>query len=159
MKKSIYSLLFFLLLSPLTLSAKESLVGSVDHVGLTVSNLEASKNFFENTLGFSIIREDNNYPSAFLSNGKITVTLWRTTDPSTATAFNRKNNVGLHHLAFKIDSFKALDDLYHRLKATPGIKIEFSPEPLAGGPTKHMMIREPSGNRLEFIHRPMPTSH
>lgn len=25
---------------------------------------------------------------------------------------------------------------------------------LSGGPARHMMIREPSGNRLEFIHRP-----
>ncbi|PCJ16728.1 MAG: glyoxalase, partial [SAR86 cluster bacterium] len=65
-----------------------------------------------------------------------------------------KNNVGLHHLALSIASFEELDALYEVLANTDGVVIEFSPEPLSGGPTKHMMIREPSGNRLEFIHRP-----
>lgn len=32
------------------------------------------------------------------------------------------------------------------------IKIEFAPENLGAGPTKHMMLYEPSGNRVEFIH-------
>lgn len=35
-----------------------------------------------------------------------------------------------------------------------GLVIEFSPELLSNESTEHMMIREPSGNRIEFIHRP-----
>jgi hypothetical protein len=37
------------------------------------------------------------------------------------------------------------------LKATDGVKFEFAPEPLLGGPTKHMMCAIPGGIRVEFI--------
>ncbi|MFT7473089.1 MAG: lactoylglutathione lyase, partial [Kiritimatiellia bacterium] len=103
---------------------------------------------------FDLLGEDSVYPSAFVANEEIMVTLWRVTDPKKAVEFDRKNNVGLHHLAFSIANFDALDALHEALLSTPGVVIEFSPELLGAGPTKHMMIREPSGNRLEFIHRP-----
>jgi lactoylglutathione lyase len=128
-------------------------VRGADHVGLTVTDLAASETFFTETLGFSLLGRDAEYPAAFLTNGDIIVTLWRAIDPATAIPFDRKRNVGLHHLAFTVDSFAKLDALHARLAQAPGVKIEFAPEPLSGGPTKHMMIREPSGNRLEFIHR------
>ena len=135
-------------------TAGESNVGGVDHVGLTVTDLAATETFFVEQLGFTVMRRDPEYPAAFLNNGEVIVTLWRATDPEKAVAFDRKNNVGLHHLAFKVSSFDELDALYVQLKDAAGVRIEFSPEPLSGGPAKHMMIREPSGNRLEFIHRP-----
>ncbi len=134
--------------------AAEFTVGGINHFGLAVTDIEASKKFFVDTLGFELLGEDSEYPSAFVANEEILVTLWRVTDPNTAVAFDRKNNVGLHHVAFNIDSFEALDALHGVLVKVPGVVIEFSPEPLSGGPTKHMMIREPSGNRLEFIHQP-----
>ena len=129
-------------------------VRGVDHVGLTVTDLAASEGFFTETLGFSVVRRDEEYPAVFLTNGHVIVTLWRATDPEHAVAFDRKRNVGLHHLAFEMESFAELDRLHGRLAETPGVRIEFAPEPLSGGPARHMMIREPSGNRLEFIHRP-----
>lgn len=129
-------------------------VGGVDHVGLTVTDLKATETFFTDTLGFTVKRRDAEYPASFLSNGDILITLWRATDPDTAVRFDRKRNVGLHHLAFAVESFETLDALHERLAATPGVVIEFAPEPLTGTTAKHMMIREPSGNRLEFIHRP-----
>jgi hypothetical protein len=91
--------------------------------------------------------------NVFLANGDVIVTLWRVTDPSTAIPFDRKHNVGLHHLAFAVDSFAALDALHARLELAPGVRVEFAPEPLSGGPAGHMMIREPSGNRLESTDR------
>lgn len=134
--------------------AADSPVRGIDHVGLTVTDLGASEAFFVETLRFSLIRRDAEYPAVFLTNGDIIVTLWRVSDPSDSVSFDRKRNVGLHHLAFQVDSFEELDALFRRLDRAPGVRIEFAPEPLSGGPTKHMMIREPSGNRLEFIHRP-----
>jgi lactoylglutathione lyase len=44
-----------------------------------------------------------------------------------------------------------LDGVYEKLKNTDGVTIEFAPENLGGGPTKHMMIPEPGGIRIEFI--------
>lgn len=129
-------------------------VGGVDHVGLTVTDLEASKRFFVQELGFRVRKHDPKYPAYFLTNDAIVVTLWRASDPATATPFNRKTNVGLHHLAFAVSSFAALDALYQRIKQYPGVRIEFAPELAYGGPAKHMMFREPSGNRVELVHRP-----
>jgi lactoylglutathione lyase len=149
-------LLALLVCSPPAAASEAVRVGGVDHVGLTVTDLEASAAFFTDALGFETIRRDAAYPAVFLTNGKVIVTLWRATDPKNAVAFNRKHNVGLHHLAFAVDSFEKLDAVYERVKQVPGIRIEFSPEPLSGGPAKHMMMREPSGNRVEFIHRPAP---
>lgn len=141
------------LLAPVASSAP-AVVGGVDHVGLTVTDLDASVAFFTDALGFEIRGRDDDYPAVFLTNGEITVTLWRATDPEKATPFDRKNNVGLHHLAFRVASFEALDAVHERVRQVPGVRIEFAPELAYGGPAKHMMIREPSGNRLEFIHRP-----
>lgn len=146
-------LLLFALANP-GMAEAPAAVGGIDHVGLTVTDLAASERFFVGELGFEKVGDDPEYPSVFLSNGEVLVTLWRATVPDLAVPFDRKRNVGLHHLAFSVDSFAALDALHARLEHATGVRIEFAPEPLAGGPARHMMIREPSGNRLEFIHRP-----
>jgi lactoylglutathione lyase len=90
----------------------------------------------------------------FVTDGEIFLTLWQSTNPDSTIAFDRKKNVGLHHLALTVTSFEALDELHERFKNTEGVIIEFAPELNGGGPTKHMMIREPSGNRLEFTYSP-----
>ena len=129
-------------------------VGGVDHLGLSVLNLDASTEFFTKVLGFRVGGEDPNYPAKFLSNGEMFLTLWQVNEPGSAVRFNRKNNVGLHHLALRVASFEALDTLYQVISKWEGAEVEFSPELAYGGPAKHMMIREPSGNRLELVHRP-----
>jgi len=134
--------------------ASDPRAGDVDHVGLTVTDLDGSTIFFTDVLGFELLRRDEEYPATFVSNGEVMISLWRATDPNAATPFNRKTNVGLHHLALQVDSFESLDSMYEALKRADGVRIEFAPEPLRGGPAKHMMFREPSGNRLELIHRP-----
>lgn len=134
----------------------ETSVGGVDHLGLSVSNLEASEMFFVDHAGFHVSGRDDSYPSVFLNNGSVTITLWRVEDPQTAVKFNRKNNIGLHHVAFSVTSFEELDKLYEELKKDENVTVEFSPELLGSGPTKHMIVYEPSGNRIEFIHKPKP---
>ncbi len=126
----------------------------VDHVGLTVKDLEATKGLFVSVLGFAVRSHDPEYPAYVMSNGVATITLWRASDPGSAVAFDRKRNVGLHHLALRVSSFEALDALHEALAAHPGVVIEFAPELAYGGPAKHMMFREPSGNRIELVHRP-----
>lgn len=129
-------------------------VGAVDHVGLAVIHLADTQKFFIEQLGFKLVGEDPSYPAAFVRNDDILITLWQVADPANAVSFDRRKNIGLHHMAFRVDSFQALDDLYARFQNTPAVKIEFSPELLGAGPAKHMMIYEPGGIRLEFIHRP-----
>lgn len=126
----------------------------LDHLGLTVLDLEASAKFFTEVIGFEVRGTDAEYPAKFLSNGEMTLTLWQTNDPTKAVHFDRKNNVGLHHLALRVSSFEELDRLHEVISHWDGARIEFAPELAYGGPAKHMMIREPSGNRIELVHRP-----
>ncbi len=121
------------------------------HVGLTVPDLPATRSFFEETLGFEAVGEVPAYPAVFLSDGHGMITLWQAEDPASATAFDRHKNVGLHHLALTVGDQDALDSLHTRLTETPGVVIEFAPEPLGHGPTRHMMTAIPGGIRVEFI--------
>ncbi|MGB0834161.1 MAG: VOC family protein [Psychrobium sp.] len=134
--------------------AKKPLTSGFNHVGLTVSNLDKSTHFFTDVLQWKLVGGDEKYPAKFVSDGKMFLTLWQTKDPKKTVTFNRKNNVGLHHLAFTVDTLEGLNALFEKVKTVDGVIIEFAPEPAYGGPTMHMMIREPSGNRLEFSYRP-----
>ena len=78
------------------------------------------------------------------------ITLWQAADPTTAVAFDRKNVIGLHHLALKVAA-SALDDIHAQLRTTAGVEVEFAPESLGGSPTRHMMCRIPGGIRMELI--------
>ncbi len=131
-----------------------ALTSGFNHVGLSVLYLDKSTKFFTETLGWKLSGADPDYPASFLTDGEMFLTLWQVSKPETAVKFDRKNNVGLHHLAISVPGFAELDALYEKVKQVKGVVIEFAPELAYGGPTKHMMIREPSGNRLEFAHNP-----
>ncbi len=126
----------------------------IDHVGLTVKHLSETAAFFTEQLGWKIIGEMPAYPAIFVSNGHLKLTLWQAENPETSVSFDRKSNIGLHHLAIGLASFEELERLYEKLKSVANVEIEFSPELSGKGPHKHMMIREPSGIRIEFVHRP-----
>jgi catechol 2,3-dioxygenase-like lactoylglutathione lyase family enzyme len=118
------------------------------HIGLSVSKLEATADFFIDILGWQEVRRDETYPAVFVSDGHIMVTLWqsRSDDP---VSFD-KNNIGLHHVAFMVDTEDDLNTCYEKIRDAK-LKIEFSPELLRDGPAKHMICYEPGGIRIELI--------
>jgi catechol-2,3-dioxygenase len=101
-------------------------------------------------LGWKLIKEDASYPNAFVSDGSILITLWKiqTNQP---VGFDRKTNIGLHHLALRVTSEQELNETYQKI-AKSKYKIEFAPELLRQGPSKHFMVYGPSQIRIEFIH-------
>jgi len=121
------------------------------HIGLTVPHLSTTRAFFIDTLGFDQVGEIPEYPAVFLSDGTTMITLWQVENPSTAVPFDRKNVIGLHHFALKVNGAEALHKLHDKLMAKDSVEIEFSPEPLGGGSTQHMMCSIPGGIRMEFI--------
>jgi catechol 2,3-dioxygenase-like lactoylglutathione lyase family enzyme len=125
----------------------------VDHVGLTVPDLESTRQFFVQTLGFSQVGEKPDYPAAFVSDGHVMITLWQAEDPETARAFDRRKSIGLHHIALGVENEVALKELSQRLARARDVVIEFGPELLGNGPTQHMMCAIPGGIRVEFIAR------
>ena len=121
------------------------------HIGLTVPDLERSRAFFLDTLEFTEVGEVPDYPAVFVTDGVTMITLWQVADPASATPFDRRNVIGLHHLALKLEDRKALETLHKKLQTTAGVEVEFAPEPLGSGPTRHMMCAIPGGIRVEFI--------
>lgn len=123
----------------------------VHHAGLTVPDLAAARTFFQEALGFTQVGEVPDYPAVFLSDGTVMITLWQAEDPANAVPFDRRRVIGLHHLALRVPRQEGLDALHRELAARKDVKIEFAPEPLGAGPTRHMMCAIPGHIRLELI--------
>jgi len=124
----------------------------IHHLGLAVTDLQATAAFFTQALGWKVAREVPEYPAIFVTNGNAFVTLWQA--DAGATPFDRRKNVGLHHFAIRVASEDALGAQFAKASAHPGVRVEFAPELLRGGPAKHCMLYEPSGIRVEFIWTP-----
>jgi len=134
----------------------DTLTCGVHHVGLTVPDLESARAFFCNALGFEVVGGKPDYPAVFVSDGKVMLTLWRAEDPATARAFDRRANIGLHHLALAFSTDDALDRAWERVSAYPGIVVDVPPSPTRpGSPTRHFLVFIPGGIRLELVaHKP-----
>jgi catechol 2,3-dioxygenase-like lactoylglutathione lyase family enzyme len=126
----------------------------VDHVGLTVFDLAASTRFFTECLGWTVFGQNAAYPAAFVTDGAAKVTLWQVSDVGAFNGFDRKNTVGLHHLALKVPDRAGLDAVFERVAAYPGVIVEFAPELSGTGPRWHAMVVEPGGTRMEFSFDP-----
>jgi catechol 2,3-dioxygenase-like lactoylglutathione lyase family enzyme len=131
-----------------------SLTRGIDHVGLTVRELAQTQAFFIECLGWKQVGEKPDYPAVFVSDGHVMLTLWQLKDDAKAVEFDRRANVGLHHLALRVESEEALNEIAERIAKWPGARIEFAPELLGKGPKKHTMVYEPGGIRLEFDFAP-----
>jgi catechol 2,3-dioxygenase-like lactoylglutathione lyase family enzyme len=132
----------------------DALTHGVHHVGLAVRDLNEATDFFCGALGFKEVARNDAYPAVFVSDGSVTLTIWRVTDPANAVAFNRKTNVGLHHLALAVADEAALALVYDRVCKHPGVVLEFMPEPVRPGATTHHFICSiPGGLRIEFATR------
>ncbi|KER68449.1 glyoxalase [Burkholderia cepacia] len=128
----------------------QPLTAGVDHVGLTVRDLGATAAFFVDCLGWKQVGARPEYPAIFVSDGHVLVTLWEVQRQAERVEFDRKTNVGLHHLALRIGSTVTLDEIFARVAAWPGVVVEFAPENLGAGPKRHTMLYEPGGIRIEF---------
>ncbi len=135
-----------------------ALTSGVDHVGLTVPDLAATRAFFTDCLGWTLLGENPAYPAAFVTDGVTRVTLWQVKAPENHVSFDRHRNVGLHHLAFRVADLATLLAIHGRVTKWSGAGVEFAPERNGAGPKIHCMIREPGGNRIEFTYTPQDTA-
>ncbi len=111
-------------------------------------DLKEARHFFTDALGYAQVGEVPDYPAVFVSDGSIMITLWQAEDPASATPFDRHKNLGLHHLALRVED---LDGLAAELASRNDVSVEFAPEGLGSTGLRHMMCRIPGNLRVEFI--------
>lgn len=129
----------------------DKLTRGIHHVGLTVPDLDQARAFFCGLLGFEEVGGVPDYPAIFVSDGAILLTLWRAADPVTARAFDRRANIGLHHLALAVADDAALDEAWQRVRTDPEVVVEVAPGPIRpGSERRHFLIFIPGGIRIEF---------
>lgn len=127
------------------------LTQGVHHIGLTVPDLDQARDFFCGFLGFTEVGGVPDYPSIFVSDGAMLLTLWRAADPLTARAFDRRANIGLHHLSLSVADDAALDAAWEKVSAHPEVVVDVAPCPIRpGSATRHFLIFIPGGIRLEL---------
>ena len=123
----------------------------INHLGLSVKNLDQTRDFFTDCLGWEESGRDDSYPRCAVGDGKVRLTLWQVDHALDVQDFQFRRNVGLHHVAFEIATEAELLALADKVAAWPGVEIEFMPEPVGDGPRKHFIFFEPGGIRIEFI--------
>lgn len=123
----------------------------INHLGLTVRDLDQTTAFFTDCLGWDLSARDDAYPRTTVTDGTSRLTLWQADTSGPMTAFDRRANIGLHHVAFEIPTLAAFQDLAVQVQSHPGVMVEFMPEPMGAGPRQHMMLAEPGGLRIELV--------
>jgi catechol 2,3-dioxygenase-like lactoylglutathione lyase family enzyme len=123
----------------------------INHTGLTVCDLDQTTAFFVDVLGWDVTARDPDYPRNTVTDGSARLTLWQADVSGPMRAFDRRANIGLHHIAFTVPSEDALNDLASKVAAYPGVRVEFLPEFMGHGPRRHMIFAEPGGLRIELV--------
>jgi catechol 2,3-dioxygenase len=119
------------------------------HVLLRVADIERSKAFYSKTLGFEVVEQDPEHGGVFMSLGEHghTLDLSPAENPSTAQLVS-PNRVGVHHIAFMVDSEKALKEAYFTLQ-DEGIEVVRAIDHVS---QKSIYFHDPDGNRLEIYY-------
>lgn len=135
---------------PQNMTDQQARTQGLHHLGLTVTNVDAAADFFVRVLGFQAVAERPDYPARFVSDGTAVLTLWQA-QADNPIPFDRKRGLGLHHFALKLAPGQSLEELQKRLRDEPEVEVEFDPEPMGGGPARHMMFTIPGGPRMEIV--------
>ncbi|MCU1654341.1 MAG: hypothetical protein QOK26_1828 [Pseudonocardiales bacterium] len=118
------------------------------HVGLNVTDLARSKDFYQRVLGLELMVDgrDGDREWAFLGrDGTLLITLWRQSEGRFATALP-----GLHHLAFQVDTPEEVLAVQRNLR---DLGADFQYDGVVahreGGDSGGVFFTDPDGIRLE----------
>lgn len=133
----------------------------VHHIGLTVTDLQRSKAFYQELFGWKEVGADPKLGYVFLADGKNFVTFWQESErPYT------KANAGLHHFALSVGSVDELTQAEQILRKK-GVRIHYNRiVPLHDGAHEaELYFYDPDGIRVELFSptggtgREAPMSH
>lgn len=123
----------------------------LNHLGLTVRDLDQTTQFFVDLLGWQETARDERYPRTTVTDGVTRLTLWQADRTGTIKPFDRRANIGLHHVALSVSTQATLNLLAKAIASYDGANVEFTPELMGAGPRQHMMFTEPGGLRIELV--------
>ncbi len=120
------------------------------HVGINVSDLDRSVEFYGQTLGYRKLGEGRHQESryAFLGDGNdLILTLWQQ-----STGRFEKRRPGLHHLSFQVGTVEDLQRAEGRLR-TLGVRFQYEGivAQAEGLPSAGLFFEDPDGTRLEIF--------
>jgi catechol 2,3-dioxygenase len=117
------------------------------HVLLRVADLERSKRFYVDVLGFQV--SEANPGDAFLTLGNDfhTLDLVQHANPAAAPRPQR-DQIGLSHIAFQVDGYEALRAAYLTLQEQ-GVAIDSASDHVS---QRSVYFADPDGNRLEIYY-------
>jgi RimJ/RimL family protein N-acetyltransferase/catechol 2,3-dioxygenase-like lactoylglutathione lyase family enzyme len=126
----------------------------LDHVDLTVNDLEASVAFYTAALGRLGFRRAPHASYVAFANRHLAIGLRAAGDASRGVGFAR-TRVGLHHLALRAPDRTAVDD-FHRFLVAAGITVLDPPAeyPQYGAGYYAVFFADPDGMKLELVHWP-----
>ena len=128
-----------------------ALTSGINHLGLTVLDIQQTADFFVRVLNWSQGETDPSYPKTSVSDGKTRLTLWERKAGHPPLPFDRHTYIGLHHLALHVDEHAVFVEAAEAVRAWPSAEIEFMPEPMGNGPRVHMMFVLDGGPRMELV--------
>jgi len=122
-------------------------LAGIGHVLLRVADEEASKRFYCDVLGFRVAEQDPEHGGVFmtLGDGFHALDIVQHPVPTDATRPER-GQLGLVHIAFKVDSYAAMRDAYAHLLAK-GVEIQRAVDHVC---QRSLYFTDPDGNGLEI---------
>lgn len=150
----------FLVTSALPAQAQDDAVGfdvAIDHVGISVANLEESVDWYVEKLGFELARPLNVDPDsamniALIRRGEFNIELFEIEGAAPLPDYRRDPSAdlrvhGLAHFAFEVeDAYAVLAELESK-----GVEIAFGPN--ESERSIFFFVNDNSGNSFEFIQR------
>jgi catechol 2,3-dioxygenase-like lactoylglutathione lyase family enzyme len=125
---------------------------ALDHVTITVSDLDRTLHFYHDVLGFPVLgqlffKDERGFTITYVQAGVAVLELFSFAQPTIPHRWNPDETVlGLKHLGFLVDDVDAVAD---RLKAA-GVRFIYQPSDALGN-VKTAFFEDPDGNALELI--------
>jgi len=123
-------------------------LNKLGHVQLRVADLERSKAFYRDVLGFRVAEQDPRHGDLFMTLGEDFHTLDMAQHESPETARGASRPLGVAHIAFQVSSYEALGEAYGAL-LEHGVGIDRAVDHVN---QRSIYFRDPDGNRLEIYY-------
>ena len=118
------------------------------HIQLRVADLERSKAFYSDVLGFRVAEQDPKHGDLFMTLGEDFHTLDMAQHENPESAKGPARPLGVAHIAFQVASYEALGEAYRTL-LQPGVRIERALDHVN---QRSIYFADPDGNRLEIYY-------